>query len=249
MSTPALPRQPPNAAQEHPWAVWNVVSGWSGGFLRRGRPPLLKHPNVMGRIFRITLVMLVLGLLAGWADVLISLLRNWTGLARGLTWQVHVAIRGLFFGLFVLVPMSRWQGRNWWLAALAVPVSMLFRWGFEGTIHLTWREMPMWQLMAWTGCVAAFPIGLWMIGPRCWRDWGFVALTVLAGIAGQLLRMVAISSIGLDPHPWLPESLQALLIFSYLVVPFNCTVAAALGLRLALEPAPPPERAEFPGAL
>lgn len=112
MSTETIDADP---RLDHPWALWAAFRGWTSWLFRRGTPPTLLHPRWFVRVLRMVTLMGLLGLISTAAIVvqmvLEAVLRP-VGIS-GVQGFGFMYLPGISFGLIVLVPLSRWQGRNW----------------------------------------------------------------------------------------------------------------------------------------
>jgi hypothetical protein len=246
MSTPTTAEHTPEVESDptldHPWALWAAFRGIRSWFFRRGLPPTLDHPRFVVRLLRMFTMMAALGM----ASVLATM--GAMGLeqvldASGVNWSFKgmslMFLPGVWFGLCVLVPLSRWQGRSWWLTIPAVPVSAgLFWCGVLSFMTFapimsssSDRSLPLAGLVS--GCVGGFGLALWMNPPRTSRALAVIAATVLAAIFGA--ECFAFLFHDGPPSTWLPEPLHRLLSVAALFGPFHVSVAMALGLRLVNE--------------
>ncbi|MFO0919532.1 MAG: hypothetical protein U0872_14630 [Planctomycetaceae bacterium] len=175
--------------------------------LRRGRPPWLNDPRWYANALRATLVLGLMGITTGWLTVIAARGANFIdaqtgGQAHWLSEGVMGAIGGpgLWFGLGVLIPLSRWLGRGWVLTVLVVPVSMLASfcgcWTFLFVSPIfgvapTW--VPGGKDAAWfySSLVGATIVSAWMGHPLKKAAWlaGLVA-TLSAALGCQLVTLV-----------------------------------------------------------
>lgn len=151
---------------------------------------------------------------------------------------------GLWFGLVVLLPLSRWRGRNWIWSLLAVPASAGCEFGAImgfGLINEFMRTaLPQDEMARLVNDVVAF-CGLGICGGlfvQLWMtDWsrsGRVRRMLPVMLAGLISTGLTALMGGLDSRiPWgLPEPLIDILMMQRLLGPFQTIVAIALGDEL-----------------
>lgn len=229
-------------ALDHPWALWAVFRGVRAWFFRRGLPPTLDHPRFTVRLLRALTLIVVLGTVStlatmgglGFEQLLDASGVHWP--AKGLALMI---LPGVWFGLFVLVPLSRWQGRNWWLTIPAVPVSAGIYWCallsfvpffpiFSSSSNRSWFVAGL-----AAGAVGGLGLSVWMNPPWRWRAASVILPTVLAAIFGAVCFAFLFDDI---PQSMIPEPLHRLLHIVACFGPFHISVAMTLGLRLIWEP-------------
>lgn len=229
----------------HPWAIWELVFSAPRWLLHRGYPPELDDPRLSVRLWRITIVTFLLGFLAGWAYAGLRLFVGYSGLRAYVPGIISVCYSGLCFGLIVLVPLSRWQGRNWWWTSAAVPVSAVVH-HLLFAFQMPWvTKQPMWVYQVTAGTIGGFGVACWMIPPVNRRAFAFIPMTVMAGVAGYFvcydllnnpLREFFQSQNG-ALQLWFDASLlNQLLTQANLYWPFNSLVAMVLGWESATRP-------------
>lgn len=238
-----------NETVTHPWALWQPFLTLPSWFLHRGYPSALDDPRLSVRLLRITIITFPLGLLAGWAYAGLDLLEGYSGLRNYLPLYIYVLFRccypGLCFGLIVLVPLSRWRGRNWWWTAAAVPVSAVVH-HLLFSFLIPWvATQPSWVRRVTAGTIGGFGVAFWMIPPANRRALAFILLTAIAGVAGYFATYnLLIQPIGRFFHSqggalefWYDTSLlMASLTDAILYWPFNSLVAMVIGWELATNP-------------
>jgi hypothetical protein len=151
------------------------------------------------------------------------------------------AMLGATFGVMVLLPLSRWLGRPWWLTASAIPVAM-----FAFIIHYEIGPQPFRPpLMGYphrgfsafvTSAVVGLIIGAWMnLGERWHRQLKLlVAATVLAGTAAfvrEWLMGMEANWVGLV-GPLFGVRLAGRLAYPQMFGAWTAVFAIAAGLRL-----------------
>lgn len=218
-------------------------------WLARGVPPALHDLRRWVRALRTTLLLGVMGLASASVSTafpLISLFLNAIASGREYGEFGLLVWPGLVFGGVVLLPVSRWCGRNWWAAVLAVFVSIGCYY-VSVSLYLEWN--PLFGNKAFSpevagalaGLIGGAGVGLWMLPwrrPRRW--WTLMAVAAAGGLGGLLTGAgwradwnISVPS-GLD---WLRGLIGLNLCFS----PFQGLVAVALGLRLWWDEPPPRE--------
>jgi hypothetical protein len=214
-------------ATDPPFAVWTLFRGLPRWFLARGCPPPLRDDRRWARGLRTSVLLGLMGLASSWASVFWLLIERWL-FDVGMLGTI-LFTPGLWFGLIVLLPLSRWVGRGWLASVLSVPASMAAYY----TALLQMRP-PGSLAGAWGG----FGVGLWLMNPRRPSTWWVAPLAAVAG----WLPYVILDQL---PDPWNPatglpalDRLQELIGQNLLFSPFQVLVAMALGVRLWW---PPPE--------
>jgi|GEM_PF-2118991 len=217
-----------------PWRWW----------LARGCPPPFQDDRKWVRVLRVSLLLGLLGTLSAWVSAV------WLQM-ESLLWEPPNSFLwigsllyspGLWFGLIVLLPVSRWRGRNWIASLLAIPVSAgcligaLFTWAWLGAV-IKWQ----FPLQDWSGRVfevlGAAALGgiggayvqFWMTDwtrpGRRKRAWP----TIIAGASALILTMLLGGTT--DPIPYtLPDVLREILAMQRMLGPFQTLVAMALGI-------------------
>jgi hypothetical protein len=205
------------------FALWTLFRGLPRWFLARGCPPPLRDDRRWVCGLRASVLLGTLGLAASWASVF------WLLIERrlfdvGLIGTI-LFTPGLWFGLFVMLPLSRWVGRGWLVSLLAVPVST--RVNYE-VVRLA---NPHWELVAaWGG----LGVGLWLCDPRRPRTLWTAAVAAIAG-GLPYAAMNLLDRWDLDPNAGVPggfEWVNGLVSMNLLFSPFQVLVAMALGVRL-----------------
>lgn len=213
--------------------------------LRRGRPPWLDDPRWYANAVRASLVLGILGTATGWLSVGGTYLANFIesqlgGQARWLSELVlgFICGPGLWFGLGVLVPLSRWLDRGWIMSLLAVPVSMLAC--FCGVMTLFTVKPIMGSTPDWipgggyasgfyAGFVGAAIVSLWMGHPfkrTAWRA-GLLATTLAAlGCGVIFLTEPEVNS------AYVPQPVTQFIDLGLIYVTFQSLTALGLGSRL-----------------
>lgn len=228
----------------HPWAIWELVFSAPRWLLHRGYPPELDDPRLSVRLWRITIVTFLLGFLAGWAYAGLRLFVGYSGLRAYVPGIISVCYSGLCFGLIVLVPLSRWQGRNWWWTAAAVPIS--------GVVHhllfsppIPWLlKQPREVIRVIAATIGACWAASWMNPPINRRALAFILLTMTVGVAGYFGSDLLYHWVGRFEssnqrgalHFWIETRLLPPLQDANSFWPFNSLVAMVLGWESATRP-------------
>lgn len=222
---------------DHPWALWAAFVGWKSWLFRRDIPPTLQHPRYTVRLMRMATLMGTLGLIStGVISMQMALeaaLRA-SG-ATGVQGFGFMLLPGISFGLCVLVPLSRWQGRNWWLTIPAVPISAAIYFGaimaFLGQYPIMSNEKNAGLAGLCAGLVGGGGLGLWMNPPLSWRALRVIGLTILVAIGCSWIM-----GIQFDHEPpttaMMPEPIRNALAAVSMFGPFHVLVAMSLGMRL-----------------
>ncbi len=224
---------------DHPWAVWATFRGMKTWLFRQETPPTLRHPRFAVRLLR---MMTLMGAIAA-----VSVTASVAGMgfemamdAAGANWPFKglglMLLPGVWFGLFVLVPLSRWQGRNWWLTVPAAAISTGIYWC---AVLAFLQFMPImssgpdksWPLAGLAaGTVGGLGLAVWMNPPWSRRAALVIVASTIAGIIGGSSFAFLFHH---EPRAgWLPEPVARLLAMFAMFGPFQCGVAMALGWRL-----------------
>lgn len=222
---------------DHPWAVWAVLRGGKSWLFRRGIPPTLLHPRWTVRLLRLVTLMGLLGTISTAViavEVGIEQVMDASG-ASGFRGFGLMLFPGITFGLFVLVPLSRWQGRNWWLTIPAVPISAAVYFGAEMAFLEQYPIMSsqgnIWAAAFCAGLAGGAGLSVWMNPPFSPQAIKMFGLTLLAAIAGSLF--FALQFDGSPPDlPMVPEAISRIVAMASLFAPFQVLVAMALGWPL-----------------
>lgn len=223
-----------NANPDRPTlALWDLLSSprW---LWHRGYPPELDDHRLWMRVLRITAVTSVLGMSSAWITAIVSLV------ARAVIGPQHRYLSscepGLIFGLIALIPLSRWQGRNWWVSGMSVVLAMLFRsllieWFFIPQIY----HYPRWTQNVLYGVMIGGGVSVWMVPPVNWKSCGWIflitALSIDAGFTSELVNKTLLDVVPAAPSFIL--DLYGLAIHANCLWPYSCWIAVLLGIRLA----------------
>jgi hypothetical protein len=224
-------RSPMNEDHNVPFAVWTLFRNAPQWWLARGCPPTFGNER---RALQTSVLLGATGLASGWLSALLLLVNS----------IIHIHEEGLFwmpgavFGLIVLVPLSRWTGRNWFAAVFAIPVSTGAYWT---AIYVYLENAPLFgsgRLDPWlAGCLggasAMAILSVWMAPLRAGR---WLAVLIPAGVSAGAVAG-AISGYGLDmdgtpASPPMFDVMWQLGHMSLVFTPFQTIAAMALGLRL-----------------
>jgi hypothetical protein len=208
--------------------------------LRRREPPWLEDERWPVRAFRVTLALGLMGAASGWVTVGGLTVQNALEPLIGNTnAELGLLIGpGFWFGMMVLVPLSRCLGRGWIMTLFAVPVSMFA--SYAGVMTLVFvspilRATPGWipggrnAAGFYAGLVGAGLLGVWMGHFRHFSAW-------LAGAAAALLAGTACGLYFAMQPEWIvsivPRRIGEILTVGLLYVSFQSLTAAGLGVRL-----------------
>lgn len=230
--------------QDPAWAVWAAWKQWPAWWYRPGLPPTLQHARSDVRLVRMLTLMFVLGSLSTaacqawmWCERVIDLSGiNWPYKGGGLMF-----LPGIWFGLFVLIPLSRWQGRSWWVTIPAVAVSAGIYWAavlsflqFAPVMDSGGDDTALWRAGFAAGTVGGLGLWCWMNPPWSCRSWFILGPTWLAAVVGALIFAILF-----DNEPYssiMPDIVGQLFSIAAMFGPFHIGVAMALGLRLVCTP-------------
>jgi hypothetical protein len=227
-----------------PFAIWRVFHDAPRWWFAKGCPPTVRSLSGWTRALHATVLLGAMGL----ASMVIGTPLLWAleGVDVEPLW-IFGAL-GAAFGLFTLLPLSRWVGRPWWLACLSVVWStawfgMLFRiwtfWEAELSVFADWPEpwdtAPTWIASTTTLCVG---VSSWMIAPSQRWTW------MIPGVSsvGSLVSMIPIAALiwidSVSPGVTMQyEFVTFLLGVQPLVILLTCT-AVALSMRLWWDASP-----------
>lgn len=229
--------------QDPAWAVWAAWKQWPSWWYRRGLPPTLQHPRADVRLIRMLTLMFLLGSLSTaacqvwmWCEKLLD--------SSGISWPYKgiglMFLPGIWFGLFVLIPLSRWQGRSWWVAVPAVGVSAGIYWGAVvsfvqfAPIMSSASDKSWWLAGLSAGTVGGLGLWCWMNPPWYRRSWYVLGPTWFAAVLGSLIFAILFDN---EPNtPLMPGFVSLLLSIAAMFGPFHIGVAMALGLTLLWTP-------------
>jgi hypothetical protein len=221
---------------QSPFAVWAIFRGIPRWYFARGYPPTLAHHSRRVRILQTTILLGTLGLVSSWVSTfwLFAERLVLSGSAFGGDGTL-VFSPGTWFGLLVLMPLSRWMDRGWIASGLLVPISTAV---YFGAVHLYLRnafnsDFLSNDLLGGMACGlwGGFGVSLWFINVRRPRTWWLVPwVAVIGGLVTWGMTVFPSPErpslpVGLD---WLMELVGMNLLFS----PFQTAVAMALGARL-----------------
>lgn len=210
-------------------------------WLRRGEPPWLDDSRWWARAFRVSLVLGVMGTATGWLTVIAAAsLRTWES-QHGSYPNSELVIflgPGFWFGLGVLMPLSRWLGRGWVMSLLAIPMSMFA--SLCGIMGFLFADPIMGSgLYAvpggkeaagfYAGFAGAFVVAVWMGHPR--RKSAWLAGALAAGLASLSGGIVFLAQSNWELKP-VPSGIRELLEPALVYVSFQSLTAAGLGVRL-----------------
>lgn len=245
--------------QDPTWAVWAAWKQWPTWWYRRGLPPTLQHPRIDVRLVRMLTLMGGLGCLSTaacqawmWCERVLDVSGiNWPYKGGGL-----MLLPGVWFGLFVLIPLSRWQGRSWWATLPAVAVSAGIYWlavisflQFAPIMSPSSSDKSWWLAGLSAGTVGGLGLWCWMNPPWFRRSWFVLGPTWVAAVLGSLVFAIVFDH---EPRSaFFPDFVSHLVAFAEMFGPFHIGVAMALGLQLVWNtspPATPDKRSQPPAA-
>lgn len=224
--------------RDPPWAVWAVLRVWKTWLFRRGTPPTLRHPRWSVRLLRMVTLMGMLGLISTGVLVVeigIEQVMQASGV-NAIQGFGLMYLPGITFGLFVLLPLSRWQGRNWWLTIPAVPVSAAV---YVGAEYAFLEQFPMmsssrgniWVAGLCGGMAGGAGLSVWMNPPFSLRAVTLWGPTLLAAVTGSMLFVLQFDHNPRD-LPLMPEAISRMVAMTSMFAPFHVLVAITLGWRL-----------------
>jgi hypothetical protein len=191
---------------------------------KTGPPAWLDDPRWYIRAIRLSLALAILGFISAGLSIPCVILGT-VALVKNVGYLFLLFLffmPGLCFGLVALLPLSRWLGREWPLALLAVPVSMAA--SFGGV--LGWCAAGALQPLAAgfaAGFVGALMVGAWMGNPTQLRAW----IAVFCAIVLASLGCGVVSCVGIT------QKFEINGLFAVFCT-FQCVVAICLGARLWL---------------
>jgi hypothetical protein len=220
---------------DNPFAFWTVFHGIHHWFFARGCPPTIAPLRGWRRVLPLSVLLVSLGLTA----TMCGLTAVWcVGLSQA---QWGAAVLGAGFGGLLLLPISRWVGRPWWLALLTVPLCAVWFWTF-GHWWLFYQGVfsdvrgKAHDVLVWWAAMTTMGLGpaLWMSSPLRWRSW--LAPPVVAAGTAIAAAAYGYSTRWMPSLTWpMPAALGRLLDFIVLMQPvalFLTVTSAALGIRL-----------------
>lgn len=219
---------------------WNVFAGAHRWWLRSGVPPTLGPAATRVRVIRTSLLLAVMGIVSSWLSFGALYLDAFL-LSQG--WLVVPAGAlpagcgpGFVYAIIVLVPLSRWLGRDWHATLLSLVVSSAV---YYAALQLCFAISPIVgstskpMVGAWyAGLLGGVGVGLWMARV------GSLSMVWLPAVCG-LVASTSYSIVFLDrtpinpaPAPALLRDAMILLAFVGIFGTFQVPVAVMLGARL-----------------
>jgi len=223
------------------FAKFAELTSW---LLRRERPPWLRDPRWHANTVRVSLVLGAMGTATGWMSVAGAYVANYIeshlGGQRWLSEMVlgFVCGPGLWFGLGVLIPLSRWLGRGWVMSLLAVPASMLASYCGVMTLFIIRPIMgsaPDWvpgggdSCGFYAGFIGAAIVSVWMGHPLKRAAWRAGLLATIAAAIGCGLIFLTQPQVN---SAFIPQPLSDLIDLGLIYVTFQSLTAIGLGMRL-----------------
>jgi hypothetical protein len=231
-------------AGDRPFAIWRVFYDAPRWWFAKGCPPTVRSLAGWPRALHASVLLCAMGL----AAMLVATPLVWFVNSGDVEPQWFFGAIGTSFGVFTLLPLSRWVGRPWWLACLSVVWStawfgmLYWIWTFwETALSFSvdwpepWNTAPTWIVSTTTLCVG---VSVWMIAPSRRGTWVIPAVSAL----GSLVSMVPIVALiwidSVSPGATMPyEFVTFLLGVQPLVMLLTCT-AVALSMRLWRDESP-----------
>jgi hypothetical protein len=244
---------------DRPFAVWTVFRGLPRWYFARGCPPPLRATTGWVRALHTSVLLGAMGLawsavgvVVGYFAMQLMVTSSWP---RAIVGMMVCGSFGLIYGLGVLLPLSRWIGRPWWLTGFTVMVSVLVYAGIDLLFF-----QPIW---AWTGrnhpltvalmysCIGIL-LGLCFVAPMQRRSWWLLPLIVGGASVTPLAEVTRSGLLRQFGWPFLRWDVVSVLLGVQAIVMFVVVTTAALGMRLwtgddpaAAEPDAPGELAAF----
>lgn len=214
---------------------WNVFAGAHRWWLRKGVPSTLGPTGTRTRAIRASLLLATMGTLSSWLSFGTLYLDGFI-YGHGVLDAMMGFGPGFAYGIIVLVPLSRWLGRNW-LATLLSPVVSAGL--YYAALQLYFAISPIFGstskpiVGAWyAGLLGGVGVGLWMARLV---SLSMVWLPVVCG----LVASACCSILFLEGTPvkagtfsgWLND-VRNVLAFPTIYGGFQVPVAVVLGIRL-----------------
>jgi hypothetical protein len=231
---------------DHPFALWTIFYGLHRWFFALGCPPTLIDERRWGRALRTSVLLGTLELVSSWLcaiamSFIILLATGWIGMVVG----TPFCAPGFWFGIIVLLPLSRWQGRNWPLSALAILASSVIYYG-AFILYVNQHDQIHFAGAA-AGATGGFGVGWWM-NPSCTPTGRrVIALSTMAGTVGGLV-CASIPNSRLTATNAVADRLLDILYVDTWYSSFHVLVAIALGGRLWWEQRELPQPSPRPAA-
>jgi hypothetical protein len=232
---------------DNPFAVWTIFHGIHRWYFGRGCPPTIAALRGWQRALAVSVLLATLGLTAS----LCGLAAVWLLGPSRVRWGS--TILGSCLGGLLLLPVSRWIGRPWWLALLAVPFCALWFWLIDDVWNYYRGAFSQvrgknYDVLVWWASMTTMGLGItgWMASPFKARSW---LLPPAAAAASTIAAIVYYWGTKSSMTLLLPNTLGQLLNFVVMVQPvmlFLTLTSAALGIRLwwpddaAAHPSPRP---------
>lgn len=219
---------------------WNVFDGAHRWWLRKGIPPTLGPAGTWERVIRTSALLGFMALASSWVSVFVMSISY--PVIHPLSWNdLQETGPGAAFGVVVLLPLSRWMGRSWWISLLAIAISAIL---FRAAVVVTYglADQPEAKSTDWAfgafcgGLLGGVGVGACMAGRRL-RS--LVLFPLLAGIAAAAISAVIMFQVYPIRFPLnaMPvESAAILLSFVAIYTGFQIPAALMLGTGLWNQP-------------
>lgn len=222
------------------WQIWMPFRGIHRWLLTRGCPPTIRRLRGLTRVVHLTVLIAGLGMIAG----VLGAVAVWFSMkAMGPGDDLGLTVFGAILGLCVILPLSRWIGRNWWHAGAGIIVSAAW-FGVIDVLHSAFGELVghgngsdivQWGLTTTTWCLG---MAVWMVDVRRPQTLLIVAFGGGAGIIATAVKGLAdwgersgmLQRIPFGNH----EFLRFLLNFQPILI-MLLLLCASLGMRLWID--------------
>lgn len=176
------------AGVQHPFALWTIYRGMPKWFLAKGCPPTTYSDRWWVRALRVSVLLYSLGALSGLLSALIAfiplpVLMTISGSSGGSSMDVVLTVNqiviAVIYACLVLVPLSRWLGRPWWLAFLSLPVSTA---AFLAANFSAVKMLESGYPFLFATEAGALILGIWMTPWRRTQFWFLPFTTISLGV-------------------------------------------------------------------
>jgi|GEM_PF-6637999 len=228
------------AGVQHPFALWTIYRGMPGWFLAKGCPPTTYSDRWSVRALRVSLLLWSLAVLSGLLSALIAFIplpvvMTIPGRTGGSSMYVALTVNqiviAVIYACLVLLPLSRWLGRPWWLAFLSLPVSTA---AFLAANFSAVKMIETGYPFLFATEVGALILGVWMTPWQRPQFWFLPFTTISVGV---------VVSFGYDPllalstqpgsAAWMQSALSYM-ITALAYTLFQASIGMALGAALWL---------------
>lgn len=214
---------------------WNVFAGAHRWWPRNGVPPTLGLAGTRARAIRTSLLLAVMGIVSSWASFGLILLDRFGQSPSGLNAIIGLG-PGTAFGIIVLVPLSRWLGRNWFWSMLSLLPSCGL---YYAALNVHFFVSPIFGQTSnppvgafWAGMLGGAGVGLWMARPGKRSMVGLpIACGLVAGVCCSIVFLDGTPMNGGSFGGFLRDA-RNFLAFPTIYGGFQVPVAVVLGTRL-----------------